>query len=380
MLAKEVRGLKLFNLNSRCMQHGCSQQPPCSHACLLLAPSLLPGCMRILFLHPNPAPANPALPLTLRIPLPHSLLVQMKCTAKENDLLKQLLNSAATQATTGAGCDGLPANAAAMPLGLLPPGLDSAASGSQDLLGCGSSFPLRPASSLVPATQDPESSLLMPAKGSGAHAAVVAAPGGTPSCPPASCPASPLPPSPFASPKRPLAPRSPSKPLTPQRLALRSPFAAAPQERGPSRLSMLSGSAAGGADLPAAAPAPICPSSKVLLLEQLATGAAPLQQAVARALLQRLQQQHEAELCGRGPAWAQEEQVSDEEAAQIAAMALQHSLVRGNAVCGWWVGCVQQQGLAPALQRSGAHRARWEHAVLYWLCLEPGYALSLVTP
>lgn len=125
-----------------------------------------------------------------------------------------------------------------------------------------------------------------------------------------------LPPSPFDSPRK-LA-RSPSKPPTPQRLALRSPFAG--------------GSCGLEVGLPppvgAASPAP----ARAALVQRLPCGGSPLQQGVARELLLRLRQQQQRGRLGagqEGEGLHEEEEVSEAEAAQIAAMVLLHCQASG---------------------------------------------------
>jgi hypothetical protein len=233
----------------------------------------------------------------------------MKGTSQENELLKHLLTTTAAVAGPDAGEDaaGLPVAAQlALPLGF-PPGCDD-----DSLLDCSlfGSMPLPLGS--------PQDHYLLPSGHAGAAAVgcsplklfppvATAGPSVAPS--PAARPppfaASSLPPSPFESPQKARGAPSPSKPLTPQRLALRSPFAGAPLR--PSRLSV-------------SAAALTCAAGKAALLEQLASGQAPLQHGVALALLRGLQDQQEMELGGEGP-----QELTEEEAVMVAATALLHS-------------------------------------------------------
>lgn len=73
---------------------------------------------------------------------------------------------------------------------------------------------------------------------------------------------------------------------------------------------------------------PNSPGSKAALLENLSSGGASLQQEVLLALLRKLQFEQEFQLGG-----AAEDAVTEEEAVQIAAMALLESQVRHCRTC-----------------------------------------------
>ena len=229
----------------------------------------------------------------------------MKCTTHENDLLRQLLRSAAEAAGTGPGsAAGLACSPPAQYL-LLPPGCGQHGAGpAAAAAACCSPvklFSVSSGSAAAAAADSPSLPALAPAA--------------SPADRPPRAPSQSLPPSPFESPRKRERAPSPSKPHTPARTALRSPHAAA----GRSRLSF--------AGLPAAA-APADAASKAALLEQLGRGGAPLAHGVALALLHGLQRQQEGEMCGEAPAAGGADAVTEEEACYVAALALMHAQAR----------------------------------------------------
>ncbi|GAB4824126.1 hypothetical protein N2152v2_011172 [Parachlorella kessleri] len=296
-----------------------------------------------------------------------TLTKEMKCTSQENDLLKHLLTTAAAAAAPGdSASDSLVCrpgpSAAAQQLpagGLLGSSnddevdavlMDGPLFGSLSLpLGSPQAPYLLPSShqprsragTATPAGCSPTKADALPRGGHSSGPS--AAPSPTPQPRPPAALLFSLPPSPFQSPtKQQRGVPSPSKPHTPQRPAMRSPFAG-PQRRPASLLGaalaegdyarMAGVACATGDAAPSAAASllmvPVCGApaapagagAKAALLEQLAGGGpgAPLAHGVALMLQQRLQERQAVELGAEaaGP------HVTDEEAVVIAATALQ---------------------------------------------------------